>query len=89
MAKPPGPGEPPWRDELAGRQASLAALWALALGRFRDYLHWAAGALVTEATGDHQAREAARDPAARDPAARDPAARDPRQDRGETHDPDR
>ena len=84
MAKPPGPGEPPWQDELAGRQASLAALWALALGRFRDYLHWAAGALVTEATGDHQAREAARDP-----AARDPAARDPRQDRGETHDPDR
>jgi len=84
MAKPPGPGEPPWQDELAGRQASLAALWALALGRFRDYLHWAAGALVTEATGDHQAREAARDP-----VARDPAARDPRQDRGETHDPDR
>ena len=84
MAKPPGPGEPPWQDELAGRQASLAALWALALGRFRDYLHWAAGAWVSEATGDHQAREAARDP-----AARDPAARDPRQDRGETHDPDR
>ena len=84
MAKPPGPGEPPWQDELAGRQASLAALWALALGRFRDYLHWAAGARVSEATGDHQAREAARDP-----AARDPAARDPRQDEGETHDPDR
>jgi len=89
MARPPGPGEPPWQDEPAGRQASLAALWALALGRFRDYLHWATGAWVSEAAGDHQARGAARDPTARDPTARDPAARDPRQDRGETHDPDR
>jgi hypothetical protein len=61
-------------DELAGRPASLAAVWALALGRFRDYLHWATGAGVSEATGDHHGCE---------------TARDPRQDRGETHDPDR
>ena len=74
MARPPGPGEPPWRDEQADRPASLAALWALALGRFRDYLHWATGARVSETTGDHQARGAARDPC---------------QDQGETHDPDR
>jgi hypothetical protein len=39
--RPPGPDEPEWRDELAGRRASLTALWALALGRFRDYVHWA------------------------------------------------
>ena len=84
MARPPGPGEPPSQDEPAGRQASLAALWALALGRFRDYLHWATGAWVSEATGDHQARGPARDPAIRDPAIRDPS-----QDQGETHDPDR
>jgi hypothetical protein len=74
MTRPPGPGEPPWRDEAAGRPASVAALWALALDRFRDYLHWATGARMNEATGDHQARE---------------TASDPRQDRGETHDPDR
>jgi hypothetical protein len=57
----------------------VAALWALALGRFRDYLHWATGARMSEAAGDHQARE----------ATGDHQARDPRQDRGETHDPDR
>ena len=94
MTRPPGPGEPPCQDEPAAWQASLAALWALALDRFRDYLHWATGAWVSEVTGDHQARGAARDlsardPTARDPTARDQAARDPRQDRGETHDPDR
>ena len=27
---------------MAGRRMSLTALWALALKRFRDYLHWAA-----------------------------------------------
>ncbi len=57
----------------AGRR-QLAALWALALGRFRDYLHWATGAPMSEAAGDHQAGETARDPC---------------QDQGETHDPDR
>jgi len=74
MTRPPGPGEPPWRDETTGQPASVAALWALALGRFRDYLHWATGAWMSDATGDHQARE---------------TACDPRQDQGETHDPDR
>jgi len=74
MTRPPGPGEPPWRDEAAGRPASVAALWALALGRFRDYLHWATGARMSEAAGDHEAGE---------------TAPDPHQDRGETHDPDR
>jgi hypothetical protein len=47
---PPGPGEPPGpggAGEPAGRAAPLTALWALALARFRDYLHW-----VTEAAGD-------------------------------------
>ena len=90
--RPPGPGEPPWRDEPAGRPASVAALWALALGRFRDYLHWTTGAQISEATGDHQAREAMGDHQARgatgDHRARETAP-DPRQDRGETHDPDR
>jgi hypothetical protein len=52
----------------------VAALWALALGRFRDYLHWATGARMSEAAGDHEAGE---------------TAPDPHQDRGETHDPDR
>ena len=74
MTRPPGPGEPPWRDEQAGRPAAVAALWALALGRFRDYLHWATGARMSEATADQQARE---------------TAPGPRRDRGETHDPDR
>ena len=83
MTRPPGPGEPPWRDEAAGRPAPVAALWALALGRFRDYLHWATGARMSETTGDHLAREGADDHQARE------TARDPRQDRGETHDPDR
>jgi hypothetical protein len=41
-ATPPGPGEPPWPDGMAGRRLSLTTLWALALGRFRDYLHWTA-----------------------------------------------
>jgi hypothetical protein len=27
---------------MAGRRTSLAGLWALALERFRDYLHWTA-----------------------------------------------
>ena len=27
---------------MAGRRMSLTALWALALKRFRDYLHWTA-----------------------------------------------
>jgi hypothetical protein len=80
MTRPPGPGEPPWRDEAAGRPAPVAALWALALGRFRDYLHWATGARMSEATGDRQATG--------DHQARETAP-DPRQDRGETHDPDR
>jgi hypothetical protein len=58
MARPPGPGEPPWQDELAGRQASLAALWALALGRFRDYLHWA-----SDVAGDRtESKERSNDP---------------------------
>jgi hypothetical protein len=51
---PPGPGEPPWRDDAAGRRASLTALWALALERFRDYLHWTTGP-----AGRHPAGEAA------------------------------
>ena len=50
--RPPGPDDPPGPDELAGRRASLAALWALALERFRDYLHWAA-------PGSHWVSEAA------------------------------
>jgi hypothetical protein len=83
MTRPPGPGEPPWRDEAAGRPASVAALWALALGRFRDYLHWATSARMNEAAGDHPAREATGDHQHRE------TVRDPRQDRGETHDPDR
>ena len=83
MTRPPGPGEPPWRDEPAARPASVAALWALALGRFRDYLHWATGARMSEATGDHQASETAGDHQASETAP------GPRQDRGETHDPDR
>jgi hypothetical protein len=83
MTRLPGPGEPPWRDEPAGRPASVAALWALALGRFRDYLHWATGARMSEAADDHQARETTGDHQARE------AAPDLRQDRGETHDPDR
>jgi hypothetical protein len=58
-------------------------MWALALGRFRDYLHWATGARMSEATGDHPARETTGDHPARETAP------GPRQDRGETHDPDR
>jgi hypothetical protein len=58
-AKPSGPGEPPWQDDLAGRRAPLAALWALALERFRDYLHWATGPpgnqTGTEAPGGRRA----------------------------------
>ena len=27
-------------DETARLQGALAALWSLALGRFRDYMHW-------------------------------------------------
>jgi hypothetical protein len=50
---PPGPGEPPWRGEEAGRRASLTTLWALALERFRDYLHWTTGP-----AGRHPAGEA-------------------------------
>jgi hypothetical protein len=80
--RPPGPGEPPWR-EPAGRAASVAALWALALGRFRDYLHWATGAPMSEATGEHQAPEATSDHQAGE------TARERRQDQGETDDPDR
>ena len=83
MTRPPGPGEPPWRDEAAGRPASVAALWALALGRFRDYLHWASGARMSEAAGDHQSSEATGDHQSSETAP------GPRQDRGETHDPDR
>ena len=44
---PAGPDEPRWQDEMAARRASLSAVWALALGRFRDYLHW-----VSEPAGD-------------------------------------
>ncbi len=41
-AEPPGGpgGQQPGSDLVQPRHAGLAGLWALALGRFRDYLHW-------------------------------------------------